>query len=332
MRVARAPNMPPQARAARGAPNAHARSSDGKPLGPRMSDAEHITRALRGTWYGHYGVALCPAHDNTRTPALSLRSDPSGHLLAYCHAGCSFAEVIAALRRKRIVMERVDDAFPRPLERERKREAERQEGERKAKQARVIWSEAHAIHGTPAETYLRASRHITASLSNTLRYHPECWHGPTGRRLPAMIARVDGGDRFAIHRTYLRPDGSGKADLPIGTEKLMLGACAGGHVVLTNADGPLVVAEGIETALSLACGLLAGPATIWAALSTSGLVGLRLPAESGKLMIATDGDNAGRDAGNKLAFRAAASGWGVSLLPAPEGSDWNDVLTTEVAA
>src|SRR5690606_21344523 len=100
--VARAANMPPQARSARGAPNAHARSSDVNPLGPNMSDAEHITRALRGTWYGHYGVAFCPAHDNTRTPALSLRGDSSGHLLTYCFAGCSFAEVMAALRRKRI--------------------------------------------------------------------------------------------------------------------------------------------------------------------------------------------------------------------------------------
>src|SRR5690606_27776906 len=253
-------------------------------------------------------------------------------LLTYCFAGCSFAEVMAALRRKRIVMERVDDAFPRPLERERKREAERQEGERKAKQARVIWNEAHAIHGTPAETYLRASRHITASLPDSLRYHLECWHGPTARRLPAMIARVDGGDLLAIHRTYLRPDGTGKADLSKGTEKLMLGACGGGHVELARAAGPLVVAEGIETALSLASGLLAGPATLWAALSASGLVGLRLPDAPSKLIIATDGDNAGRDAGNKLAFRAAALGWEVSLLPAPEGADWNDVLIRKGAA
>ncbi len=29
---------------------------------------------------------------------------------------------------------------------------------------------------------------------------------------------------------------------------------------------------------------------------------------------------------NKLAERADALGWAVSLLPAPQGRDWNDIL------
>jgi DNA primase len=87
------------------------------------------------------------------------------------------------------------------------------------------------------------------------------------------------------------------------------------------------VAEGIETALSLASGLLHRPATIWAALSTSGMRALRLPSNSGRLTIATDGDGAGRAAGHDLAERAHGLGWQVSLLPAPDGRDWNDILT-----
>lgn len=89
------------------------------------------------------------------------------------------------------------------------------------------------------------------------------------------------------------------------------------------------MAEGIETALSLACGLLRAPATIWAALSTSGLRGLHLPPETGRLTIAPDGDPAGREAAHALAERAHTKGWAVSLLPAPEGRDWNDLLTME---
>ena len=87
-----------------------------------------------------------------------------------------------------------------------------------------------------------------------------------------------------------------------------------------------MVAEGIETGLSLASGLLPGPATIWAALSTSGLSSLSLPPKPGKLIIATDGDPAGHDAGRKLAARAERAGWEVRLRPAPEGRDWNDIL------
>jgi hypothetical protein len=103
-------------------------------------------------------------------------------------------------------------------------------------------------------------------------------------------------------------------------------------VRLSQEPGPLVVAEGIETALSLASGLLREPATVWAALSTSGLRGLRLPAEPGRLAIASDGEAAGREAAAALAERAAALGWRVSLLPAPDGQDWNDVLRGRAAA
>ena len=101
---------------------------------------------------------------------------------------------------------------------------------------------------------------------------------------------------------------------------------------LAEAPGPLVVAEGIETALSLASGLLRAPAAVWAALSTSGLRGLRLPVQPGRLTVASDGDAAGREAAVALAERADALGWRVSLMPAPDGRDWNDVLTGKAVA
>jgi hypothetical protein len=51
-------------------------------------------------------------------------------------------------------------------------------------------------------------------------------------------------------------------------------------------------------------------------------------------MIATDSDDsgAGRDAGDTLARTAHALGWNVSLMPAPEGMDWNDALQRGVTA
>lgn len=112
----------------------------------------------------------------------------------------------------------------------------------------------------------------------------------------------------------------------------MLGATAGGAARLADGPGWLVVAEGIETALSLSCGLLGAPATVWAALSTSGIRGLRLPPQPGRLTIAPDGDEAGRKAAHALAMRAHAVGWQVSLSPAPDGCDWNDVLTRKAVA
>lgn len=66
--------------------------------------------------------------------------------------------------------------------------------------------------------------------------------------------------------------------------------------------------------------------TVWAALSTSGIRGLRLPLRPGRLTIAPDGDEPGRATAHALAERAHATGWQVSLLPAPADRDWNDVL------
>ncbi|TFL15977.1 toprim domain-containing protein [Jannaschia formosa] len=63
------------------------------------------------------------------------------------------------------------------------------------------------------------------------------------------------------------------------------------------------------------------------ATASTAMRGLRLPPEAGRLTIAPDGDPAGRAAAHDLAERAHASGWAVSLLPAPEGRDWNDILT-----
>lgn len=82
----------------------------------------------------------------------------------------------------------------------------------------------------------------------------------------------------------------------------------------------------------LASRLLGRPGTIWAALSTSGIRGLRLPPQPGGLTIAPDGDTAGREAANALAERAHGLGWQVSLLPAPDGRDWNDILTGKAVA
>ena len=293
-----------------------------------MTESERITQALRGHWYGRYGLACCPAHENTRTPALSLTDGHGGRLLTHCHAGCDFLAILSALRGLGVI--EGSSAYPllSVADISSHHAAKEAEAIKREGQALAVWCKAQAIHGTIAETYLRDVRGITCALPATLRFHPAAWHGPSGKRLPAMVALVEGCHRVAVHRTYLRPDGQGKAmAVP---DKMMLGATAGGAVRLTEANvGPLVVAEGIETALSLASGLLRTPATVWAALSTSGIRGLSLPDRAGRLTIAPDGDEPGRAAANALAERAHSLGWQVSLLPAPDGRDWNDILNAK---
>lgn len=286
-----------------------------------MLSAESLTRSLGGRWYGSYGTMPCPICQPERRPgqnALTLTDGRTG-LLAHCKkAGCRFHDVAAAMGIAPGTYAAPDPAIIAQREADRRAEAEK-----RARQARALWDGAEPIRGTIAETYLRG-RGITCALPETLRFHPECWHGPTARRLPALVARVDGGAAFAVHRTYLRGDGTGKA--PVDPPKAMLGACAGGAVRLSCATGRLVVAEGIETALSLCCGLLEGPATIWAALSTSGMQGLILPERPGRLTVACDGDAPGRAAALALAERAHADHWLVDLIDPGDGRDFNDLL------
>lgn len=293
-----------------------------------MTGAEHITRALQGKWYRRYGVAFCPVHSNTRTPALRLADGSDGRLLIRCSVGCTFGEVLDGLRSRGLVEGRGRLPLHDTAELARRRAVEEAEAVKRERQAVSVWREAAPIGGTLAETYLR-SRGITCDLPDTLRFHPACWH-PTARRFPAMVALVEGCDRLAVHRTYLREDGLGKAGA--APDKAMLGSVAGGAVRLSEGTGPLAVAEGLETALSLVSGLLKGPASVWAALSTSGMQILRLPPCGGRLIVATDGETAGRAAGHALAERAVALGWSVSLSPAPDGSDWNDVLCGKAVA
>ncbi len=288
-----------------------------------MTEARRITSALGGHWLGSYGLAMCPAHHNTKTPALSLSDATDGRLLLRCHAGCSFLSILDALRGLGVV--EGHGTIPRtdPAEMALREAEERREAEKRARQAQACWSEALPIGATIAEAYLRG-RGITCTLPDTLRFHPQCWHGATAQRIPAMIGLVQGVAHFAVHRTYLAHDGSGKAG--VQPDKAMLGNVTGGAVRVSGGHDALAVGEGIETALSLLCGPLRGSVAIWAALSAGGMKTLHLPSRPGALIVATDGDEPGRASGAALAAKAEALGWTVTMLPAPEGADWNDVI------
>jgi len=279
-------------------------------------DVQTLSQSLGGVWRNGHGQAACPVCQPERRRdqnALSLRDGDNGKVLAFCFKSrCSFRDIARAAGLPRGAV---------TIDREARREAEAKRAEysaTKLRRARSLWAAAGPIGGTHAERYLRG-RGITCPLPASLRFMPDLFHGPTMSWACAMVADVSTG---GVHRTFF--DKRGKRLTK--NAKLTLGACAGGHVALSESNGPLVVCEGIETGLALASGLLSAPATIWAALSTSGMMGLDLPPKPHEMIIGVDGDDAGQHAANNLATRATALGWSVSLLPAPDGRDWNDVL------
>jgi hypothetical protein len=145
---------------------------------------------------------------------------------------------------------------------------------------------------------------------SALRFHPKCWHRDEGQTRsiprPALIAAVtDGaGALQGVHRTWLAPDGQGKAD--VETQRRAMGHLLGNAVRLTPHDDILVVGEGIETMLSLVEAVPGLP--VWAALSSGHLGAVLLPEGVQRLYIAIDRDPAGQRAAERLSARATEVG------------------------
>ena len=137
----------------------------------------------------------------------------------------------------------------------------------------------------------------------------------------ALVTRGTDGAPLAIHRTYLARDGAFKA--PVEPAKMMLGPCCGGAVRLGPITDRLMVAEGIETALSA---MQATGQPAWAALSTSGLRTLELPVEARDIVVLADGDKPGEAAAHDAARRWKRGGRRVRIARPPRGFDFNDVL------
>ena len=186
-----------------------------------------------------------------------------------------------------------------------------------------IWNRSQPAAGTLVETYLRARR-VVLPVPPTLRYHPGLRHTPTGLTLPAMVAAVTSWpsrDVIAVHRTFLKMDGTGKA--PVRDPKLTLAPLGVGAVRLGPAQPALGLAEGIETALS-AMQLFEIP--VWAALG-SRMDRVELPEEVVEVHVFGDNGKPGRDGAEKAASTFTNQGRRVALrYPPPEFGDWNNAL------
>lgn len=283
--------------------------------------AEAIAKALGGRKAGRGWTARCPAHDD-RTPSLSICDADHNKVLVRCHAGCEQERVIEALRGRGLWGDSGPRSSPRTT---RRKPVEREpdgEGAKRTKQALAIWRAAIPVAGTLVETYL-ASRSLIPPRSGAVRFHPSLKH-PSGSYWPSMVGLVTNGctgEPVGIHRTFLAPDGNGKARLE--SQKMMLGPCRSGAVRLADAGELLMVGEGIETCLAA---MQASRLPAWAALSTSGLRALDLPKDVRDVIVLADGDEAGETAARDCALRWKRQGRRVRIARPPQGMDFNDML------
>ena len=246
-------------------------------------------------------------------------STEHGDLLDVIRESCGlveFREVAEEARRFLSLPRAEPPATPRPPAPQGSAEA-----------ARRLWAMAKPLAGTLAEAYLHARGITTVHHAGALRFHPRCYyrpdeHAPT-ETWPAMIAAVTdlSGAITGAHRTWLAPDGLGKA--PIDTPRRAMGGLLGHAVRFGVAADVLAAGEGIETMLSLRCALPAMPMA--AALSASHLAAFQFPSTLRRLYIVRDADVAGDMAVGVLTERAEAAGI-EALVLSPRLGDLNEDL------
>ncbi|MGH7120239.1 MAG: DUF7146 domain-containing protein [Acetobacteraceae bacterium] len=248
--------------------------------------------------------------------AFVLSGGTGGRPLGWCSSCQNRAGIAAALAG-------ADGYQPRPAI-DHQLEDKAAATARKTARAMGLWAGAEPVPGTPAEIYLRTRRVEHVASSAALRFRADCPH-PSGGRLPALLARIDNlsGELVAIHRTYLRRDGSGKAQ--VEPQKASLGPMQGGAIRLDPSAPAIIVAEGIESAVA-AGKLCRLPA--WSAVSAGNMArAMVLPEVVRSIVISVDRDPAGERAAREAAWRWKREGRHVRLLkPNRAGADASDVL------
>lgn len=302
---------------------------------------EKTAHAAKGKWRGillhlglpaaalqdkHGACPLCGGEDRFRfdnkegrgTYICNACGAGDGMKLAQAFTGKPFSDVAAQIDA--ILGNVKVDAPPRPP----------MSDEDRSQSLRRAWVDSHPMReGDLADTYLRSRGLGERIYPKSLRFAASMRDGDGGVR-PAMLALVGvhGEKPVNLHRTFLRPDGAGKAEMQ-APRKMMPGEIPDGAcVALTDwhGQGALGIAEGIETAMS-ASRLFDMP--VWAALNATMLAKWWPPEGCDDVAIFADHDAkfGGQAAAYRLAHRLAVKGVAVTVhVPDQIGADWNDVL------
>lgn len=230
----------------------------------------------------------------------------------------------------------------------------------KAGKARWFWTrECQPMRWTdpsPVRTYLETARGLPLdrlpAMPGAIRMHAALDHfdRDTGEvtTWPCMVTAMSGpdGEVRAAHRTWLKPDGRGKA--PVEKAKKMTGVARGCAMRLSKGlgglspeeavrrgrTGPLIITEGIEDALTAA--IAAPEARVWAAGSLSLLGELAWHGCASSVVLVADNDWQTPAAISafeavEAKWRAMAQGRPLKVVRAQVGKDLNDWARGEAA-
>lgn len=261
---------------------------------------------------GNHRIA-CPAcarKPNDKT--LGLTVEPGGRAVAHCFR-CEYVETY---RPSPGAKHRSVGATIRP--------AQTAKHEHLSDYGQELWKACSPTNG-PARAYLKARHCALPPEDGDLRCHPALKH-PSGYVGPALIALVTDAvtrEPMSLHRTWIQSDGR-KAD--VDPPRLLLGGHRkqGGVIRLWPDECVtygLAIAEGIETALSIAHDYK----PVWSVIDAGNMAAFPVLLGIQTLVIGADHDPAGLRAANTCADMWTAAGVDVRVIaPESESRDWND--------
>lgn len=293
---------------------------------------ERIARALGGRRSGAGWVCRCPAHDDGR-PSLSLGIGADGRLLLHCFAGCYFRDVISALEERGLLAcggGSGEDARPSAVR--LRAERARVEAERlveRVEGARRIWAAARPIApGDPVDRYLRGR-----GLRPAGEGWPACLAISADGAGPIMVARLErwpSREVAAVQVTRLTRWGGKRAVEPV---RLTYGLARGAAVPIVpwsaSTSRAVILVEGVEDGLAVA--MAAGAGAILACVGAANAARVELPPRSA-VVLALDGDEAGRAAARAAERALAARGHRVAVAEVPDGMDPAEIAEAEAFA
>ena len=201
--------------------------------------------------------------------------------------------------------------------------AQNQQHERLNDWGMNLWNSTQVLSGVALQ-YLKARRCKIPCSDTHLRWHPSLKHpsGYVGPALVALVTHVHSRKHLSLHRTWITP--TGKADLETPRLPLANHSLKDGVIRLwpdEEVTYGLGIAEGIETALSLAWGYT----PVWATIDAGHMAKFPLLDGIESLVIAEDKDPAGIAAAASCSTRWANEGRTV-LVTDQRQNDLNDVL------
>jgi hypothetical protein len=272
----------------------------------RTNIAELVAREVSLERRGRSYWAPCPFHDE-HTPSFEVRPEKGDYRCFGCGErgdaiawvmrvdGLSFVDAVQQLGVEAGLWSESPDAPKRPerpplVKRQAPAEREKSLAD-KQRRALGLWRARTDPKGTSVEIYWREARRLGDEIPPTIGclldhpYRVPDDKAPEGYRelgrFPVMLAAIsiDGGQLVTVHRTYLAPDGSGKAVIidplrpgkpPLNAKKLV-GAPGHGAIRLTPAGEELLLGEGIET--TKAAHLYRPASAAWAGYSLNHIAG-----------------------------------------------------------